>query len=143
MKRFSFRLESLRGLREQAEEQAKLRLAQELAAEAGERERLVAAASRLALARAAARGGSGGALAARQAYIERCERVVAEVAAALTLQQQLVHAAREALAEAAREREALERLRERGLAQHELEARRAEDDALGEVGLAAHRRKVA
>jgi flagellar protein FliJ len=95
------------------------------------------------VARAVERGASGGQLAARQAYIVRCEQDVNAAAAALALQQAVVGKAREALATAAQEREALERLKERGRAEHEPEARRAEDDALGEVALAAHRRKVA
>jgi flagellar FliJ protein len=145
MKRFTFRLESLRTLREQAEDQAKLRLAHELAVEAAEHERLAAAAERLARARArAAEGGrSGEELAALQAFVERCERDVTAAAGALRLQGRQVEVARNALAEAAREREALERVRARELAGHELEARRAEDATLGEVGLAAHRRRVA
>jgi flagellar export protein FliJ len=145
MKRFTFRLESLRALREQAEEQAKLRLAHELAAEAAERERLVAAASRLSQARAQAgdEATSGEELAARQAFVERCERDVTSVAASLTLRRQAVQAAREALADAAHEREALERLRERKLAGHALEERRAEAVTLDEIGLAAFGRKVA
>ena len=100
MKRFSFRLESLRSLRVQAEEQAQVHLARELVVEAAARDKLVGAASRLSVARAVERGASGGQLAARQAYIERCEQDVNAAAAGLARQQQVVEQAREALAEA-------------------------------------------
>jgi flagellar FliJ protein len=145
MKRFTFRLESLRTLREQAEEQAKLRLAHELAAEAAERERLVAATGRLGRARerAAAGGATGDELAALQVYVERCEREVVAAGAMLAVRGQAVEAARGALSAAAQEREALERLRERQRAGHVHEQRRVEGVLLDEVGLAAHRRRVA
>jgi flagellar FliJ protein len=145
MKRFTFRLESLRSLREQAEDRAKLLLAEELATEAAQRERLASASLRLehARVRAAEGGSSGSELEARQTFVERCERDLAAAAAVLRLQEQRVQEARGVLAEAAREREALERLRRRELAEHELEVRRAEDEILGEVGLAGYRRRVA
>src|SRR5262245_44508278 len=108
MKRFSFRLESLRALREQGEEQAKAALGRELALEAACREAVTAAAERLALAGATPQG-SGIDLVARQAFVERCERELRaaqlDVAEAVTR----VDAARTALVEASRERETLER----------------------------------
>jgi len=145
MKRFTFRLEPLRSLREQAEEQAKLRLAHELAAEAAEHERLRSASSRLADARAQAAGGagSGDQLAALQAFVERCERDVVAVSASLAVHHQAVLDARDTLSGAARDRKTLERLRDRRLAGHLLEERRAEAITLDEIGLASHRRKVA
>ncbi len=145
MKRFTFRLESVRTLREQAEEQAQLRLARELAAEAAERERLVGAAERLERARrrAAEGGATGDELAALQRYVERCERDVVAAGAMLAVRSQAVEAARAALTGAAQEREALERLRERQRAGHVREQRRVEAVLLDEVGLAAHRRRVA
>jgi flagellar export protein FliJ len=145
MQRFTFRLESLRALRGQAEEQAKLRLARELAFEAVATEQLFEAGSRLAHARArvGAGAGSGDELAALQVFLERCEHEAGMAAAALTLRRQAVTDAREHLAEVTRDRQALERLRERKRTGHALEQLRVEGITLDEVGLAAHRRRVA
>jgi flagellar FliJ protein len=145
MQRFTFRLESLRALRGQAEEQAKLRLARELSFEAVATEQLADAGSRLAQARARAAAGaaSGDELAALQAFLERREHEVGIAAATLTLRRQAVHDAREHLAEVTRDRQALERLRERQRTGHALEQLRVEGITLDEIGLSAHRRRVA
>src|SRR4051812_44384164 len=143
MKRFSFRLESVRALREQAEEQAKAELGRELALEAEGVAKVAAAADRLAEAAAAGSEGSGSGFAARQAYVERCERLVAAAELELALTRNRVEERRRALTEASREREMLERLRTKHLDAHTAETRRAEEATLSEVGLTMFRSKTA
>jgi flagellar FliJ protein len=143
MKRFSFRLESVRALREQAEEQAKAVLGRELALEAECAAAVAAAADRLAQAAAAGAEGCGSDFAARQAYVERCERLLAAAQLELALAKNRVEDRRRALTEASREREMLDRLRTKHLAVHQAEASRAEEAMLSEVGLTMFRGRTA
>ena len=86
-------------------------------------------------------GASGADLLAAQAWIERAERQRREAALELDRRDAEVSARREALAHAARERQAIERLKTRRRADHDREwARRAQID-LDEVALAVHRRR--
>jgi flagellar export protein FliJ len=142
MKRFAFRLESLRALREQAEEQARTVLERELAVEALRVSSVDAAAGRLSQA-AAAGGDCGLQLVGRQAYLERCERELGTAELHLEQTRADVAVRRQALNEAARERKTLERLRERQELAHEFEERRAEEATLSEVGLTLYRSRVA
>jgi len=145
MQRFTFKLESVRALREQVERQAQEALARELATDAQLRAALAEAGERLA---AATRGegqgdrevATGADLAARQAFIERLERERLAVRASVADQERAVAARRLGLERAAREREALERLKRRQHAAHEVVAARAEEAALSEVALQSHRR---
>jgi flagellar protein FliJ len=143
MKRFSFRLEPVRALREQAEEQAKAELGRELAVESECAAAVAAAADRLAQAAAAAAGERGTDLVARQAYVERCERLVSAAELELALARNRVDERRRALTEASREREMLDRLRSKHLEAHKAEARRAEEAVLSEVGLTMFRGRTA
>jgi flagellar FliJ protein len=142
MKRFSFRLESVRALREQAEEQAKAELGRELALEAALRGRVDDAVIRLRQA-AVSGNGNGFDFAARQAYIERCERDIVAARHALAQGTMRVAQRRAQLAEAARERETLERLKNRHRDEHDAEGRRAEEAVLSEVGLSMFRSRTA
>jgi flagellar export protein FliJ len=144
VKRFSFRLESIRDLREQIEEQAQLGLAEALAAEAEAAERVISAQERLAGARAnLGSGATGDELAGAVFFAERCERELAAATRAHALECEGVAFARRALHEASTRRQVLERLKERDRTTHATDAMKAEEHHLGEVALAMFRRKVA
>jgi flagellar export protein FliJ len=137
MRRFRFRLESIRSLRAHSESAARTVLAREIAVGATRAAELEQADAALA----SARGGETAArtaasLAARQTFLERRERERNAAATALQAQQQVVADRSADLATAAAERAALDRLRERKQDLHRRDAARAEDAALGEIGLA-------
>ena len=144
MKRFSFRLESLRALREQAEEQARAVLERELALEAMRLSSVDAAEGRLSQAGGQRGGNYGFDLVGRQAYVERCERelTVAEYAPGADPRHRR-EPRRDALHLAARDRKTLERLKERQQLEHDSDERRAEEATLSEVGLTLYRSRVA
>jgi flagellar export protein FliJ len=136
---FSFRLERVRSLRAQFEAAAREALARELATSAERDDELRRADE--ALAEAVALGNvedgplSGGDLLAREAFIarRRREQLAAEYAASA---QDLVVSDRQARLETASgELKALERLRERALAEHAREELRSERAALNEYSL--------
>jgi flagellar FliJ protein len=143
---FTFRLERVRSLRERAEERAREDLAHELRlrlrGEALLRDATHAAsAARDAGRGTALRGGASGAdLLAAQAYIERAEQSRREASLELDRQDAEVAARRAALAAAARDRQAIDRLKERKRAEHDLEWARRSQVALDEIALAVHRR---
>ena len=146
---FTFRLERVRSLRERAEDQAREELARELShrvrGEALLREaaEVVSAARDNGPRRRPARGASGADLLAAQAWMERAERRRRDAAAELGRRDAEVAARREALAAAAREREAIERLKRRRQADHEAEVGRLAQAALDEIALTVHRRGTA
>ena len=82
-------------------------------------------------------------LLARQAYLERAER--AHQATRQDLQRQELELAqrRDALTQAARDRQALERLKEHRRADHEREVARQEGLMLDEIAINGFRRKAA
>jgi len=143
--RFTFRLESVRTLREQAEKQAKEELARELARKAERDAALSEAEERLQAAREAGALPVGSSLPAHelvsmQAFVERRERERLVAQADVSAADRDVGERQVQLEEAARERELLERLKKRKRAEHDQSVSRAEDAALGEMALAAHRR---
>lgn len=148
MTTFRFPLERLRALRERGEDLAKQELAGALHRQAHCAERLRAmgeeVASAFATQRAAAVGGSSSAadLAAAQAYLERMEQARGAGRADLDRHDAEVDARRDALREAARQRQTLERLKERRRADHERAVARAEGAVLDEIALTQHRRSA-
>jgi flagellar protein FliJ len=86
---------------------------------------------------------SGQDLQAAQAYLERVERERESAAIAMYRSDAEVEARRNMLQAAAREREVLERLKERKRAEHKREADRIEGAALDEMALGVHRRASA
>ena len=76
----------------------------------------------------------------RQCYVERIERVVAELKEGRDRQALLVEAARRDVADTMREREALDRLEGRRRVAHATEGRRLDRVAGDEIALTAHRR---
>jgi flagellar FliJ protein len=145
---FVFRLERVKSLRERAEERAAEDLAHELRlrlrGEAMLLEATQAASAATQSGREAVTARSSGLdLIAAQAYIERSERTKREAALDLDRQDAEVAARRTALQTAARERQVMDKLKERQRADHDAEWARKAQGALDEVALAVHRRGVA
>lgn len=148
MPRFVFKLESVRALREQHEQQAQQELAQELSLRDLRAAELTAASDRADQALADSTPETGASvpahqLAARQAWVERVQRDKRSAQAGLDTQDTQVAAGRERLVSASREREVLERLRQRRLTAHRRDEARRDEATLGEVALTAHRRRSA
>jgi flagellar FliJ protein len=145
---FRFRLERVRALRERREDAAKQELAGAMLRHRRSEDEVDAAAARLAGARAAqvdaTRVTSNATeMLARQAYLERAER--AHQATRQDLQRYELELAqrREALVHAARDRQALERLKEHRRADHEREVARREGLVLDEIAINGFRRRAA
>jgi len=145
---FRFRLERVRALRERREDAAKQELAGAMLRHRRCEDEVEAAATRLAGARAAQVDAtrvtsSATDMLARQAYLERAER--AHQATRQDLQRQELELAqrREALVHAARDRQALERLKEHRRADHEREVARREGQVLDEIAINGFRRRAA
>lgn len=142
---FTFRLERVRSLRERAEERAREDLAEELRlrmrGEAMLRQATHDATAAADAGRDAARSRASGLdLAAAQAYIERAERTRREAALDLDRQDAEVAARRSALQAAARDRQVIDKLKERQHADHKREWARRAQGALDEMALGVHRR---
>jgi flagellar FliJ protein len=145
---FRFRLERVRALREHGEDLAKQELAGALVRREECEDELQAAEQSLDRARDAQRdAGSAGTsatdLIARQAYLERVERARDATVLDLAGHEADVATRRDLLAEAARARQALERLKERRRTDHDLETARQEGRELDEVALNVFRRGAA
>jgi flagellar FliJ protein len=144
---FRFRLERVRALRERNEDAAKEVVAGAMNDHRRCEQELHTAAGRIAGARAAqldaaSRPMSATDLIARQAYLERTER--AHVARRHDLDRQAAELARTRalLTVAARERQALERLKDRRRADHVQEMARLEGIVLDEIAINAFRRRA-
>src|SRR5947209_6327343 len=145
---FRFRLERVRALRERREDAAKEELAGAMLRHRRCEEEMQAAAERIAGARAAQADAtrlpvSANDFMAHQAYLERAER--AHQATRQNLQRQEVELLqrREALTQAARDRQALERLKENRRVEHEREVARQEGLMLDEIAINGYRRNAA
>jgi flagellar biosynthesis chaperone FliJ len=141
MRRFRFRLESVRSLREHDETAAQAALARELAVGRERAKELAEADAALASARGATIDLTAAGLAAQQAYVERRERERRVAALAAAAQEDVVTGCADELRAATAQRAALDRLRDRKLASHRLESARADELTLGEVALASRRRQ--
>ena len=138
---FTFRLERVRTLRERAEERARGELATELRARLKGEAMLKQAVAAVSSARTAGRGaGSITEMRAAQAYLERTEQVRATAELDLARQDAEVAIRREALAAAARDRQAIDKLKQRQQADHEVTWARRAQNQLDELALAVHRR---
>ncbi len=148
MTTFRFPLERLRALRERGEDLAKQELAGALHRQASCAERLRAMGEQVAGAfaaqRAAATGDASSAadLLAAQAYLERVEQARVAGEHDLARHDAEVGARRDALREAARQRQTLERLKDRRRADHDRAVARAEGALLDEIALTQHRRSA-
>jgi flagellar FliJ protein len=145
---FTFRLERVRTLRESAEEAAREELARELShrvrGEALLRQATHAVSAARDTGRDKARGGTTAAdLMAAQVWMERAERRRLDAVADLHRLDGEVARSRAALAEAAREREVIERLKRKQKRAHEAEVLRVAQIQLDEIALTVHRRGTA
>jgi flagellar FliJ protein len=144
---FTFRLERVRTLRERAEERAREELATELRSRLRGEAMLKQAMDAVSAAREAGRGAAVAGrvvsvteMRAAQAYLERTEQVRATAEIDLARQDAEVAVRREALAAAARDRQAIDKLKERQQADHDAEWARRTQNQLDELALAVHRR---
>jgi len=145
---FRFRLERVRALRERAEDEAKEAFAGAMLDRLRSEQEMEEAAQRVAQAReaqldATAAPMSATDLMARQAYLERSERAHAASVEDLSRHDQTVEQRREELTEAARERQALERLKEQRRNAFMREQAAAEAMVLDEIALNGFRRRAA
>jgi flagellar protein FliJ len=142
---FTFKLERVRALRERKEELAKEELAASLALRLRGEAMLQAAVENVEQARGVQRAAVGAAMSAQdlqaaQAYLERTERERESASLDLDRKDAEVEARRSVLQNAARDREVLERLKERKRTEHKREAGRREGVLLDEMALNIHRR---
>lgn len=142
---FTFRLERVRSLRERAEERAREDLAHELRLRLRGEAMLLEATQAASAARETGRDAvtsraTGLDLIAAQAYIERAETKRREAALDLDRQQAEVEARRAALQAAARDRQVMDKLKERQHAEHKAAWAVKAQGALDEIALAVHRR---
>ena len=144
---FRFRLERIRSVRERVEDQAREDLAASLAVRLKGEGMLRAAEAELRAAQenrsATEQAATGIDLVSAQAYVEHAERRREARMLDLDRADAEVDARREALVQAAKDRQALERLKERKRQEHELESQRIAGIALDEMSLNMHRRQAA
>jgi flagellar export protein FliJ len=139
-RRFHFKLDPVRTLRENHEQAVLKELAAELDQAATLQRELGDVSDRLEAARLPGEQTATGAeLAVRQAYVERVEQQLHEARHRVEVQEDHVESTRTRLAHAVRERQTLDRLEERRRAAHDLELRRAERTEADEVSLVSHR----
>jgi flagellar FliJ protein len=145
---FRFRLERVHDIRRQRERGAQEELAVALGRQAGEEAALGRVDGEIADAREQVRGASGYGevrsgmdLAASQAYLERLAGRRAVAVRDLNASRDEVGRRRTDLEAAARERQALDRLRDRRRAEHDRDLALAEGAQLDELALAGHRRR--
>jgi flagellar FliJ protein len=145
---FTFRLERIRSVRERVEEQAREQLATSLALRIRGEGMLKAAEAELEAAKEARLStgthavATGIDLVSAQAYVEHAERRREARMLDLDRCDAEVDSRRGVLVEAARDRQALERLKERKRQEHRLESQRLTGIALDEMSLNMHRRKA-
>ena len=143
---FTFRLERVRTIRERAEARAREALTFELRNRAEGEALLRDATDAVSAARDQGRTTvTSGRISASdfisaQAFLERTERLRAEASIELSRREAEVEARREALTAAARDRQAIDKLKERRKAEHEAEWARRSQNTLDELALAVHRR---
>jgi flagellar FliJ protein len=145
---FRFRLERVRALRERAEDEAKEAFAGAMMDRARSEQDVEDAAKRIVDARqsqlqAVAAPSNAADLMARQAYLERTERLHQASQADLHRRDQVVAERRDELTEAARGRQALERLKESRRQEFVREQERIEAANLDEIALNGFRRRAA
>jgi flagellar FliJ protein len=145
---FRFRLERVRALRERTEDQAKQAFAGAMQDRVRSEREVSAAAERIAKAREAqlsltSAPTSATELLARQAYLERSELAHRASQVDLGLRDRALEQKREQLTHAARDRQTLERLKERRRDEHQQEQLRIEAVSLDEIALNGFRRRTA
>ena len=145
---FRFRLERVRALRERTEDEAKQAFAGAMQERVRSEREVQDTAARVASARDAQLDATGARtsatdLMARQAYLERSELAHRASQENLGRREEALEVKREEMTEAARDRQALERLKEHRRQEHELEQTRIEAAELDEIALNGFRRRAA
>jgi flagellar protein FliJ len=140
---YRFRLERVRALRERREEQAKQEFGVALQFRQRCQDDVARAVDRIAAARRAQLHCAGDDLHAHQSYLERMEHAHRLTLQELARAEQALTERRAALTKASQDREALERLKEKGLADHNREAARIEQITLDEIAGNGYWRRAA
>jgi flagellar protein FliJ len=140
---YRFRLERVRALRERREEQAKQEFGVALQLRERAKDEIARAQDRIAAARGAQLHAAGDDLRAHQSYLERMEHAHRLAVEELGRCEQALTERRVALTKASQDREALERLKEKGLADHNREAARVEQITLDEIAGNGYWRRAA
>jgi flagellar protein FliJ len=147
---FRFRLERVRALRERREDMARLALAEAITERSSSLDRLRTVEAHLEHARAEQRRLTGASatasaaeLQARQAFVEHVETQRQAGARELSRHDSQVADRGAELGVVAREREMLERLKERQRAEHARESLRSEGNLLDEIAVDRFRRSAA
>ena len=145
---FRFRLERVRALRERTEDEAKQAFAGAMQERVRSEREVQDTAARVASARDAQLDATGVRtsatdLMARQAYLERSELAHRASQENLGRREEALEVKREEMTEAARDRQALERLKEHRRQEHEHEQARIEAAELDEIALNGFRRRAA
>jgi flagellar FliJ protein len=145
---FRFRLERVRALRERSEDAAKQVLAEAMQAHHHAVKEHERAEERVERARTAQLDGASSPctvtdLVSRQAFLERTERALAASHQVVARHEHQLEQRRQELAAAARERQALERLKENRRLDHEREEARREGLVLDEIAINGFRRRAA
>jgi flagellar FliJ protein len=143
---FTFRLERVRTIRERAEDRAREDLSNELRVRQ-EGEALLEQATDAAIAARDHRRATvttqrltSSDFLSTQAFIERTERLRIDASLELARREAGVAVRREVLAAAARDRQAIDKLKERRKAEHDSEWARKSQNTLDELALAVYRR---
>jgi flagellar FliJ protein len=143
---FTFRLERVRTIRERAEDRAREALTVELRNRADGEALLRDATDAVCAARDAGRTPvtagrvSSSDFISAQVFLERTERGRIDATLELARREAEVAIRRDALAAAARDRQAIDKLKERRKAEHDAEWARRSQNTLDELALAVHRR---
>jgi flagellar FliJ protein len=143
---FTFRLERVRTIRERAEDRAREALTNGLRVRAEGEALLNQAAAAVETARVNGRATvttgrvSATDFLSAQAFIERTERMRIDASIELARREAEVNVHRDVLAGAARDRQAIDKLKERQKAEHDAEWARKSQNTLDELALAVHRR---
>jgi flagellar protein FliJ len=145
---FTFGLERVRELREHAESQAKEQLAASLNQRMKGAAMLAAASDELSAAAEAGRPTAGerlnaADLMAHERWVQALKREAENAALSLDRLDAEVDARRQTLGDKRRDREVLERLKERKAAEHAAEVARRESAELDEIALGMYQRRVA
>ncbi len=142
-----FRLERVRALREQREDQAKQQLAKALVRQADGQAQLEQARADVSAAQATWRAPeeslSAATLVQRQAYLERVEHTQQQAKDELTRRSAEAEQRRQILTGAAQEHQALERLKQKRIAEQRYEQGLAEQRILDEIAGNQHWRNAA
>lgn len=140
MRPFRFRLETVRRLRDDAEQSARRDLAEQLAKREAHAGALVRSHDALAAAYASARVFDPAVAACAEAFVERRERERAAAVSALAVQEAEVDRSRHDAVEASRGLEVVTRLEDKQRAAWQRNQDRAADAELAELALTSHRR---